>query len=162
MLWARIVAWSAAVLPWLRWGARASTVEGPPAEQVGEAGSSPELLADGNGRKTGTAAMFSDKVGPPVAGVVLRRGGKEEGAQAQVYPEKKVAKGVLGAPLTVEWVVTVEAVEVPVIGRLLVVSSCTDGEKVMRGGSRLRRKMWRRGNAGKAVARWPYQWRSRA
>jgi hypothetical protein len=113
---------------------------------------SPKLLADGNGRKTGMAAAFSDMVGAPVAGVVLRQGRKKEGAQAQVYPEKKAAKGVLGAPLTMEWVVTVEAVEVPVIGRLLAVSSCTDGEKVMRGGSRLQRKARQRGEGGGTTA----------
>jgi hypothetical protein len=33
------------------WGTRASTVEGPPTGQVGEGGNSPELLADGKGRK---------------------------------------------------------------------------------------------------------------
>jgi hypothetical protein len=41
---------------------------------------------------------------------------------------------VLGAPLTMEWVTTVEAVESPMIGRLLMVSSCTNGERVVRGG----------------------------
>jgi hypothetical protein len=81
---------------------RASTVEGSPAGQVDESSSSPELLVNGKGEKTGMAAAFSDEVGGTVAGVVLRRGGKEEGAHAQVYPEKKVARGVLGAPLTVE------------------------------------------------------------
>jgi hypothetical protein len=74
-------------------------------------------------------------VGAPVAGLVLRQGGKEEGAHAQLYPEKKAAGGgALGAPLTVEWVVTVEAVEAPAIGQLLALSSCTNGEKVVRGG----------------------------
>jgi hypothetical protein len=33
-----------------------------------------------------------------------------------------------------EWVTTTEAVKAPVIGRFLVVSSCTNGEKVVRGG----------------------------
>jgi hypothetical protein len=46
-----VVAWPAVALPWLRWGARASMVEGPPTEQVGEGGSSLELLADGKGLK---------------------------------------------------------------------------------------------------------------
>jgi hypothetical protein len=75
-------------------------VEGSPAGQVDESGSSPELLVDGKGEKTGMAAAFSDEVGAPVAGVVLHRGGKEEGAHAQVYPEKKVARGcsVLRSP----------------------------------------------------------------
>jgi hypothetical protein len=74
------------------------------------------------------AAAFSDKVGASVAGRVLRRGGKEEGAQAQLYLEKKAARGgVLGAPLTVEWVTTAEAIEAPTIGRLLTASSCTNG-----------------------------------
>jgi hypothetical protein len=41
---------------------------------------------------------------------------------------------VLGAPLTVEWVTTTEVVKAPVIGWFLVVSSCTNGEKVVRGG----------------------------
>jgi hypothetical protein len=71
-------------------------VEGSPVGQVGEGGSSPELLADGKGGKTGTAAAFSNEVGAPVAGVVLRRGGKEEGVQAQMYPEKKAARECLG------------------------------------------------------------------
>jgi hypothetical protein len=50
-LWAPITAWPMVALSWLRWGARASTVEGPPAGQVGEGGNSPELLADRKGRK---------------------------------------------------------------------------------------------------------------
>jgi hypothetical protein len=57
-------------------------VEGPPVGQVGEGGSSPELLADGKGQKTGMAAAFSDEVGASVASGVLCQGGKEEGAQA--------------------------------------------------------------------------------
>jgi hypothetical protein len=44
-------------------------------------------------------------------------------AQAQLYLEKKAAGGVLGAPLTVEWVVTAEAIEALVIGQLLAASS---------------------------------------
>jgi hypothetical protein len=67
-------------------------VEGSPAGQVDEGGSSLELLADGKDRKTGMAAVFSDEVGALVAGVVLRQGGKEEGAQVQVYPEKKATR----------------------------------------------------------------------
>jgi hypothetical protein len=43
-----------------------------------------------------------------VAVGVLRRGGEGEEAQAQVYPEKKPARGVLGAPLTVEGFATAE------------------------------------------------------
>jgi hypothetical protein len=43
------------------------------------------------------AATFSDEVGVPVAGVVLRQGAKEEGAQAQVYPEKKAQGGAQGS-----------------------------------------------------------------
>jgi hypothetical protein len=78
-------------------------VEESPVGQVDESGSSPGLLVDWKGEKTGTATTaFSDEVGAIVAGVVLRRGGKEEGAHAQVYLEKKGSKGVLGAPLTVE------------------------------------------------------------
>jgi hypothetical protein len=84
--------------------------------------------------------VFSDEVGGPVAGMVLRRGGKEERAQAYLYSEKKVARGVLGAPLTVEWVTTAEAVEVLAIGWLLVVRSCTSGENVVRGGWHGRRE----------------------
>jgi hypothetical protein len=102
-------------------------VEGPPAGQVGEGGSSPELLADGKGRKTGMAAAFSDEVGDPVAGVVLRRGGKEVGGSGAGIPREKGSKGVLGALLTMEWVTTAEAGEAPVIGRLLTKSSYTDG-----------------------------------
>jgi hypothetical protein len=48
-----VAAWPAAALPWLRWGARASMVEGPPTEQVGEGGRSPELFGDGKGGKQG-------------------------------------------------------------------------------------------------------------
>jgi hypothetical protein len=55
--------------------------EGSPTRQVDESGSSLELLADGKGRKIETAAAFSNDVGAPVAGVVLRWGGKGEGAQ---------------------------------------------------------------------------------
>jgi hypothetical protein len=93
----------------------------------------PSFLPSGRGEKTGSATAFYDEMGAQVATGVLRWGGKEEGAQEQLYPEKKVARGVLGAPLTVEWVVMVEAVEASVIGRLLTVSSCTNGEKVVRG-----------------------------
>jgi hypothetical protein len=71
-------------------------MEGSPTGQVGEGGSSLELLADGNGRKTGMVAAFSDEVGTPVAGMVLHRGGKEEGAQAQVYQETKATRGCSG------------------------------------------------------------------
>jgi hypothetical protein len=63
---------------------------------VGGGGSSPGLLADGKGGKIGTAAASSDEVGAPVAGGVLRWGGEEEEAQAQVYPEKKAARGCSG------------------------------------------------------------------
>jgi hypothetical protein len=70
-------------------------MERPLAGQVGGGGSSIELLADGKGGKTGMAAAFSDEVGSPVAGDVLHLGGKEEEAQAQGYPEKKVARGCL-------------------------------------------------------------------
>jgi hypothetical protein len=55
--------------------------EGSPTGQVGGGSSSPELLADGKGGKTGTAAAFSDKVGASVADGILRWGGKEEEAQ---------------------------------------------------------------------------------
>jgi hypothetical protein len=46
-----------------------------------------------------------------MAGGVLRWSGEGEEAQAQVYPEKKVARGVLGAPLTVEGFTTAEVAE---------------------------------------------------
>jgi hypothetical protein len=107
-----------------------------------KAAAHPSLLPTGRGGKIGTATAFFDEVGAPVAGGVLRQGGKEEGAQAQLYSEKKAAQGgVLGAPLTVEWVTMVEAVEAPVVGCLLAVSSCTNGEKVVRGG---RQGRWER------------------
>jgi hypothetical protein len=48
--------------------------------------------------------------------------------------------------------VTVEAIEAPAIGRLLAASSYTDGEKVVRGDSRLRSKTRRRGEGGGATA----------
>jgi hypothetical protein len=97
-----------------------------------KAATHPSFLPIGRGGKLGTTAEFSDEVGAPVAGGVLCQGGKEEGAQAQLYPEKKAAGGgVLGAPLTVEWVTTTEAVEAPVIGRLLATSSCKNGEKAV-------------------------------
>jgi hypothetical protein len=103
---------------------------------------------------------FSDEVGAPVAGGVLRQGGKEEEAQAQVYPEKKAASGVLGVPLTVEGVTTTEAAEAPAMGQLLVASSCTDGRRVVRGSSRLQSKTQWCGDTGEATVRWPYRWRS--
>jgi hypothetical protein len=116
-------------------------VEGPPAGQVGEGGSSLELLADGKGQKN------RDGDG------VLRRGGcsggqrgpasrwEGRGGSGAAIPGEKGSKGgVLGAPLTVEWVTTAEVVEAPAIGRLLVVSSCTNGEKVVRGGWHGRRE----------------------
>jgi hypothetical protein len=76
---------------------------------VGGGDSSPELLADGKGEKTRTAAAFSNEVGAPVAGGVLHWGGEGEEAQAQVYPAKKAARGVLGAPLIVEGFAMAEA-----------------------------------------------------
>jgi hypothetical protein len=71
--------------------------ERPPTGQVGGGGSSPELLADRKGGKNGIVAAFSDEVGAPVAGGVLCRGGKEEEAQAQLYKEKKAARGPRGS-----------------------------------------------------------------
>jgi hypothetical protein len=84
-----------------------------------------------------------------MADVVLRQGRKEEGAQAQVYPEKKAARGVLRAPLTMEWVATAEATEVSMMEWLLATSSCTERERVVRGNAMTRR----RDDAGKAAAR---------
>jgi hypothetical protein len=93
-----------------REGARAPTAERPPTGQVGGGGSSPELLADRKGGKTETAAAFSNEVGAPVAGGVLRRGGEGDEAQAHVYPKRKrQGGGVLGASLTVEGFTTAEA-----------------------------------------------------
>jgi hypothetical protein len=43
------------------------------------------------------AAAFFDEVGAPVAGGVMHRGGEEEEAQAQVYLEKKAARGAQGS-----------------------------------------------------------------
>jgi hypothetical protein len=116
-----------AALEHLRW-------RGHPPDMWVKAAAHPSFLPMGRGRKTGTVAAFSDEVGSPMAGGVLHQGGKEEGAQAQLYPEKKAARGVLGASLTVEWVTTAEAVEALAIGRLLMVSSYTNGEKVVKGG----------------------------
>jgi hypothetical protein len=56
----------------------------------------------------------------------------------------------------VEWVTMAEAAEVPAMGRLLAASSCTDGERVVRGGSRLQSKTRWHGDAGKAATRRPY------
>jgi hypothetical protein len=58
-----------------------------------KAAAHPSLLPTGRGGKIGTATAFFDEVGAPVAGGVLRQGGKEEGAQAQLYSEKKAAQG---------------------------------------------------------------------
>jgi hypothetical protein len=107
-------------------------------------------------------------------GGILRRGGCSGGRRGPAsgwegrgslgagVPRAKGGKGVLRAPLTVEWVATAEAVEVPTIGRLLAARSCTDGEKVVSGENQLRRKMCWCGNAGKVAVRWPYRWRSGA
>jgi hypothetical protein len=90
---ASIATWPAAVLPGLRWGARASTVEGPPARQVGEAGSAPEHLANGKGQKNRDG------------GGVLRRGGcsggrrgpasgwEGRGGSSTAIPREKGSKG---------------------------------------------------------------------
>jgi hypothetical protein len=61
-----------------------------------KAAAHPSFLPTGRAEKSGTAAAFSDEVGAPMADVVLRQGRKEEGAQAQVYPEKKAARGCSG------------------------------------------------------------------
>jgi hypothetical protein len=66
---------------------------GHPSDDWVKAATHLSFLAMGRGGKTGMAAAFSDKVGASVAGRVLRRGGKEEGAQAQLYLEKKAARG---------------------------------------------------------------------
>jgi hypothetical protein len=60
--------------------------------------------------------------------------GRKRGLRCS-YTRRKMQQrgGVLEAPLTVEWVATGEAVEVPAIGQLLAVSSCTTGKKVVRG-----------------------------
>jgi hypothetical protein len=132
-------------------------VEGPPARQVGEAGSSPEHLANGKGQKNRDG------------GGVLRQGGcsggrrgpasgwEGRGGSSTAIPREKGSKGgVLRAPLTVEWVVTAEAVEVPVIGRLLAASSCTSGKKVVRGsrhGRQERRAVAYRGGVAAALDR---------
>jgi hypothetical protein len=102
---------------------------GHPPDKSVKAAAHPSFLPMGRGDKIGVVAVFSDEVGAAVAGGVLCQGGKEEGAQAQLYPEKKAAGGVLGAPLTIEWVMTVEVVEAPAIGRLLAVSSAQMGRR---------------------------------
>jgi hypothetical protein len=64
---------------------------------------------------------------------------------------------VLRAPLTVEGITTVEVAKVSVMGRVLVVSSYIDRERVAMGGSRLRSKTRRCGDVGKAAVRRPYR-----
>jgi hypothetical protein len=108
---ARVAAWPTVALPWLRWGNRASTVEGHPPDKCMMTAAHPSFLPTGRGRKTRV-----------------------------VLGEKGSKGGVLGAPLTVEWVTTVEEVEVLAIGWLLAVSSCTSGEKVVRGHRHERRE----------------------
>jgi hypothetical protein len=66
---------------------------GHPPDKWVKAAAHSSFLPTGRGRKIGTAMAFSDEVGALVASGVLRQGGKEEGAQAQLYPEKKAAKG---------------------------------------------------------------------
>jgi hypothetical protein len=75
--------------------------EGSTTGQAGEGGSSPELLVNGKGGKTGTAVAFSDEVGAPVAGVVLRRVERKRELRRRCT-QRKGDKGVLGAPPTVE------------------------------------------------------------
>jgi hypothetical protein len=69
---APIVAWPVVALQWVRWGARAAMVEGPPAGPVGEGGSSPELLADGKGQKNmdGGVLAASDRGGQNTEGFI--------------------------------------------------------------------------------------------
>jgi hypothetical protein len=64
----------------------------PPNKRVKAAAHS-SFLPTGNYGKIGTTTAFSNEVGASVADGVLRQGGKEEGAQAQLYPEKKAARG---------------------------------------------------------------------
>jgi hypothetical protein len=68
----------------------------PPGKRV-EAAAHRSFLPMGRVEKSGMAAAFSDEVGAPVAGGVLRRGGEGEEAQAQVYPEKKRQGGARGS-----------------------------------------------------------------
>jgi hypothetical protein len=70
---------------------------GHPPDKSVKAAAHPSFLPMGRGDKIGAAAVFSDEVGATVAGGVLCQGGKEEGAQAQLYPEKKAAGGAQGS-----------------------------------------------------------------
>jgi hypothetical protein len=76
----------------------------------------------------------------------------ERGLSGARVPGEKGGKGVLGALLTMKGVATAEAAEAPVMGQLLAASSCIDGERVARGGSRLWSKTWWCDNARKAAA----------
>jgi hypothetical protein len=66
-------------------------VERPPTGQAGGEGSSPELLNDGKGGKTGTTAAFSDVVGAPLAGGV--RGGVREGGGGRTMAVARSDRG---------------------------------------------------------------------
>jgi hypothetical protein len=142
-----------------RLGARASTTEGSPTGQVGGGGNSPELLVDGKGGKTGRRRRSPTRWvlrWPTVSSVRVGMRRKRR----RRYTWRKRWQGVLGAPLTVEGVVTVEAAEALAMGQLLAASSCTDGERVVRGGIRLQSKTRWCGDAGEAAARRPYRRRS--
>jgi hypothetical protein len=86
--------------------------------QVGEGGSSPKLLADGKGGKTGMVAAFSDEVGAPVADIM----GRKRELRRRCTRRKRRQWGA------------------PTIGWLLTASSCTDGEKVVRAAAGFREK----------------------
>jgi hypothetical protein len=94
---AHVTARSPVALPWRRWskGRCLSIHGGEPTHRA--SGWRRQLTVASyrrEGWKTGTVAAFSEEVGASVAGGVLHRGGEGEEAQAQVYPEKKAARGV--------------------------------------------------------------------
>jgi hypothetical protein len=66
-------------------------VERPPVGQAGGGGSSPNLLADGKGGKTGTTAAFSDEVG-----VLVARVGRERKLKRKCIQRKRRQGGCSG------------------------------------------------------------------
>jgi hypothetical protein len=110
-------------------------VEGSPADKWVKAAAHPSFLPMGRAKKLGWWRHSLMRW-------VLRwlTSWEGRGSSGAGVPGEKGSNGVLEAPLSVEWVTTAGAVEVPTIGWLLTASSCTDGEKVVRAAAGLREK----------------------
>jgi hypothetical protein len=82
-------------------GTRAPTAERLPAGHGGGGDSSPELLVDGKGKETGSAAAFSDEARAPVAGGSPASGWREREVGSTLHGRKSGKRGLgLRSPWT--------------------------------------------------------------